>query len=166
MNKETKITVKTPLGNTEEEDTGAHLRQGTIEGAVLSANNIDKGVNEYLGDENDMNYGNLVIKSLIFQGDIASLSKTIETAQSKNNKMEAMLETKLLDLNILKSVVLVNGTKKFRSDTLEQLKCSPLTLSNKLMKLVDEYTYLGEVLHSGGLGASISVTISKRIGIF
>ena len=36
MNKETKITVKTPLGNTEEEDTGAHLGQGTIEGAILT----------------------------------------------------------------------------------------------------------------------------------
>ena len=35
MNKETTIKVKTPLGETEEAETGAHLGQGTVEGAIL-----------------------------------------------------------------------------------------------------------------------------------
>ena len=149
MNKESIIKVKTPLGYSEEAETKAHLGQGTVEGAVLSANSIDKGVDEYLGDENDINYGNLVVKSLIFQDDIASASKTIEAAQSKNNKIEAMLETKLLDLNSLKSVVLVTGTKQFKSDIKERMQQNPMTIYSKPMKIVNEYCYLEEVVHSG-----------------
>ena len=113
MNKENKIKVKTPLGMTDEAETGANLGQGTIEGAVLSAAGLDKGVEDYLDEENDVNYGEIVIKSLLFQDDIFSASKSIERAQAKNIKMEAMLESKLLDFNKTKSVCMVFGTKKF-----------------------------------------------------
>ena len=143
MNRKSKIKVKTPLGNTEEAETKAHLGQGTVEGAILSANSIYKGVGEYLGDENDINYGTLVVKSLLFQDDIASASRTIESAQSKNDKMEAMLETKLLDLNDLKSVVLVTGTDEFQKNFLERVNMTTLTIYKKPMKRVNEYSYLG-----------------------
>ena len=79
--------------------------------------------------------------------------------------METMLETKLLDLNMLKSVVLVVGKDKYKKEISSKLESTPLTLYNKPMKKVDEYVYLGEVIHSGGLSSSISATISKRIGI-
>ena len=108
---------------------------------------------------------NLVVKSLIFQDDIASASKTIDSAQAKNDKMEAMLETKLLDMNSLKSVVLITGTEQYKDSISNRIKHSPLTIYKEPMKQVTEYSYLGEIVHSGGLSASNTATISKRIGL-
>ena len=45
MNKNTRISVHIPVGVTEEKDTGEGLGQGTLDGAVVSAVNIDNEVN-------------------------------------------------------------------------------------------------------------------------
>ena len=50
MNEERIIKVKTNVGITEEEETGEGLGQGTVEDAPLSTANLDKGVDEYFGD--------------------------------------------------------------------------------------------------------------------
>ena len=50
LNKSTVISVNTPLGETSETDTGEGLGQGTVEGAVLSANSLDKGIQEFFHD--------------------------------------------------------------------------------------------------------------------
>ena len=79
--------------------------------------------------------------------------------------MEALLETKLLDLNETKTVFMILGSKKYKEETRKKLEETPLVLNNKPMKEVEKYSYLGEVLSSGGLSACNSETISKRIGI-
>ena len=53
LNENIKITVKTPVGNTEYEDTGNGLGQGTVDGAILSAVSIDKGVSEQFSEEEE-----------------------------------------------------------------------------------------------------------------
>ena len=50
MNKNTRISVQTPVGITEECDTGEGVGQGTLEGALVSAVNLDSGVNGYFHD--------------------------------------------------------------------------------------------------------------------
>ena len=50
MNKNTKISVQTPVGMTGEEDTGEGVGQGTLEGALVSAVNLDNGVNDFFYD--------------------------------------------------------------------------------------------------------------------
>ena len=47
MNKNTKIRVQTPVGLTEECDTGEGVGEGTLEGALVSAVNLDSGVNDF-----------------------------------------------------------------------------------------------------------------------
>ena len=159
------IKVKTPIGTTEEADTGATLGQGTIEGTILSSTSLSKGVEDFLDDENETNYGNVVVKELLFQDDIASASKSVETAQRKNKKVEALLETKLLDLNETKTVFMILGSRKYKEETRKKLDETPLVLNNKPMKEVEKYSYLGEVVSSQGLSACNTETISKRIGI-
>ena len=43
---------------------------------------IALGPADFLVDENDINYGNIVVKSLLWQDDIAAASNSIESAQS------------------------------------------------------------------------------------
>lgn len=58
MNKEIKIRVKTAVGMTEEVEVGDTVGQGTIEGALLSAVNIDCGVRDALKNSTkEISYG-------------------------------------------------------------------------------------------------------------
>jgi hypothetical protein len=111
MNKNTKISVQTPVGLTEESDTGERVGQGTLEGAIVSAVNLASGVND---SEHEVYYGGVEIKPLLFQDDVARLSSDIESVQTGNDKMEALAETKLLNFNLEKSGFKVIGNKKTR----------------------------------------------------
>ena len=60
MNQNIRIKVKTAVDETESEDIGQGVRQGTVDGAILSAVNLDNGVkeefhkhNESIEDENE-----------------------------------------------------------------------------------------------------------------
>ena len=46
MNKDTKIRVRTAVGETKEKDTGENIGQRTLEGAIIIAANIEYTVNE------------------------------------------------------------------------------------------------------------------------
>ena len=46
LNENTRISVVTPVGKSDECDTGETVGQGTLEGAVISAMSLDKGVEE------------------------------------------------------------------------------------------------------------------------
>ena len=48
MNSDTRIQIQTPVGPTKEKSTGETLGQGTVEGAIASAVNLDNGVGTFL----------------------------------------------------------------------------------------------------------------------
>jgi hypothetical protein len=107
MNKNTKISVQTPVGLTDECDTGEGVGQGTLEGAIVSAVNLDSGVNDFFHDsEYEVNYGGVDLQPLLFQDDVARLSADLAAVQMGNNKMETLAETKLLNYNLEKSCLL------------------------------------------------------------
>ena len=59
------------MGKSDECDTGETVGQGTLEGAVISAVSLDKGVEEYFGDsEDEIRYAGLRLQPLLFQDDI------------------------------------------------------------------------------------------------
>ena len=75
MNQNTRICVQTPVGMTEEQDTGEGVGQGTLEGALVSGVNIDKGVNEYFKDsEYEVSYGPVPLQPILYQDDVARMS--------------------------------------------------------------------------------------------
>ena len=101
LNKDTKITVKTCLGESKEADTGENIGQGTVEGAVISAASIDYTIAKFFDDsEAEISYGNLNLRPLIFQDDIARLSTSVNDAQVGNIKLSSCMESKLLDFNV------------------------------------------------------------------
>ena len=106
------------MGDTEERDTGEGWGQGTIEGALVSAVNLDNGVRDFFFDsEYEVSYGDLMLSPALFQDDVSRLCDDPVSVQMGNNKMEAMAETKLLDFNMDKScLIVISKKKKVRED--------------------------------------------------
>ena len=101
---------------------------------------------------------------LLFQDDISNVSDTIEEAQKANNKMEDLLERKLLSLNLDKSKFLVVGSNKARRKMIEKLEETPLMLGKSRMGMASEEKYLGVWL-SCTVSDSIAATVSHRLGL-
>ena len=164
MNRQTKIRVKTPVGPTDEVDTGEGVGQGTLEGAIVSAINLDNGVHDYFSDsEDELNYGDVRIQPLLYQDDVLRLATNIVSAQKGNDKMETLAETKLLDYNMDKSCFILFGSNKDRKKIEDELNEHPLVLYNKPMKQVKVEKYLGDFL-SHSLEDSVAETVKRRKG--
>ena len=166
MNKNTRISVQTPVGITEEQDTGEGVGQGTLEGALLSSVNLDNGVNEYFhNSEYEVSYGSLPLQPILFQDDVARMSLDLESAQMGNDKMEAMAESKLLNYNLDKSCFIIVGKIKARLEMQKQLQNCPLMLCGASMKEEKHAKYLGDWISCDGLADSVNVTVKKRKGL-
>ena len=132
LNENINITVKTPVGDSDSEDTGMNVGQGTADGATISSVNLDNGVKEAFDDvtliasdgESTEDNTNKEYKDMqhpvLFQDDLAKVSKSIDEAQRANNKMVDMMESKVLDFNLTKSCVIVMGEDKARKKLLNE----------------------------------------------
>ena len=70
-------------------------------------------VSDYFADStNKLSYADVQLGPCLYQDDVSLLSTDLESAQDANNRMEAMAESKLLDLNLDKLCLLVVGNKK------------------------------------------------------
>jgi hypothetical protein len=166
LNKDTRISVRTPVGDTEWRETGEGWGQGTIEGAIVSAVNLDNGVRDFFtGSEYEVSYGDMSLSPTLFQDDISRLCWDPVSAQMGNDKVEAMAETKLLDFNLDKSCIIIIGQGKSKDELEKQFKANPPLLYGKEMKIVTEEKYLRDQMSTGGLAASILATIKKRQGL-
>ena len=74
------------------------------------------------------------------------------------------METKLLDFNLDKSYVIVMGSKKNKIEIDKQMEINPLTLCGQKMKVLKKEKYLGDIICSEGLAASVQATVMKRKG--
>ena len=165
LNKDTVIKVNTAVGDTNEEETGENIGQGTLEGAHISASNIEYTVNEFFGNSNDdISYGEERLQPLLFQDDISRISTSLKAVQSGNDKMEAVMESKLLDFNHDKSVLIVMGSKKKKDMIEEEMMDCPPTLCGEVMKMTNSEKYLGDMISSDGLADSVTATVLKRKG--
>ena len=159
------MKVKTAVGDTDEEDTGEGLGQGTNEGALISASSIDFTVNEqFQNSPYEISYGDCYLQPLLFQDDIGRMTLTPEDAQMGNKKMESVMESKLLDFNLDKSCFMVIGNKKAQNVIQSKLDECPLTLCGTAMNSVKQEKYLGDQICAAGLAASVLATIEKMAG--
>ena len=166
MNRNSRISVQTPVGLSEKCDTGETVGQGTLEGAVISAVSLDKGIEEFFeGSEYEVVYAGLRLQPLLFQDDVSRLAYTPNDLQAGNDMLECMAESKLLDFNLTKSGYMQIGKKRSDSSYQEQLNSHPITLCGKPMPYVKEAKLLGDWLSDQGLSHSIAVTVRKRKGL-
>ena len=97
---------------------------------------------------------------IIFQDDLVKVNETREEAQIAKDKMEKLVESKLLSFNYNKCTCVVLGDKWARKKLVEELEANPLTLGGHTMKLVISEKYLGEFL-SINLTESVHTTVKK-----
>ena len=166
LNENTKFSVQTPLGLTEEAERGEGLGQGTMKGALVSSVSLDSGfMDKFASSEVETSYMSVRLQPLLFQDDVARISTSVASAQSGNVKMESVAECKLLDYNVDKSCFLVLGNKKETKKIDTQLNETPHLLCGTEMKRETKTKYLGDVLSSNGLADSVSETVKARTGL-
>ena len=143
LNKDKRISVRTRVGDTEWRETGEGWAQGTSEGAICSAVNIDNGVSDFFANsEYEVSYGDVQLSPTLFQDDISRLCWDPVSAQMGNDKVEAMAETKLLDFNLDKSCIIIIGKGKPRIEMEKKFSENPPLLYGQEMNIVTEDKYL------------------------
>ena len=71
LNKDTQIKVNTLSGVSEISCTGENVTQGSLSAALISANNLDRGINDHFkGSSHEVSYNNIRMQPLIFQDDL------------------------------------------------------------------------------------------------
>ena len=71
MNKDIRITVRTAVGDSNKELVGETVTQGSLEGAVISTNNISNGIEDFFKtSEHEVFYGTLKLQPFAFLDDI------------------------------------------------------------------------------------------------
>ena len=78
-----------------------------------------------------MSYGSVGMSPIIYQDDLARLATSVVSIQAGIKKVEACMETKLLDLHEDKSWYILFGKGKKMKELKDDLKSTPLTLYGK-----------------------------------
>ena len=165
MNKENQVKIKTSVGITESFETGPNVGQGSSGGGLISAINLDYSVNRFFfTSTHEIFFHDIRLQPLLYQDDLAKFSSSRMDAQAGNDKIEACMETKLLDFHQDKSCYLLIGNKKTKELISEELELCPLTLYGKLMKNKTFEKYLGDFIHSDRVSASADATVNDRHG--
>ena len=163
LNKNVTIKVQTPVGETESVDIGPTITQGSVDAAVISANNMSNGVEEAFEDSNsEIMYKELKLAPLVFLDDIGRMGDDRNSAQEANEKVEAMVDSKQLSLNLDKSSYMIFGNQKSRKKIRNQIKANPITLNGIVIKEEKKVKYLGDFLKHD-LSDSVHQTVIKRI---
>ena len=134
MNKNTHIRVQTPVGLSEEAETGETVGQGTLEGAIISSVSLDNGINDFFEEsEEEVCYSNLRLQPLLYQDDVVRLAPSLESLQYGNDRIVAVAESKLLDFHTDKSCFTVFGKKKDRERIIAEHQSNPVQLCGQNM---------------------------------
>ena len=161
LNKDTRITVRTPVGDSSPEELDEGMAKGSLDGAIVSSNSISKGLEGFFEDsEYEVSYGPLVLSCLSFQDDLFRLSFDPVNAQHGNDRLENLAETKLLNYNLTKTSITIVGEKRAREELRLKFENNNPTLYGKKVQIVDQATYLGDKLGTDA-SRSISLTIKK-----
>ena len=164
MNSKTSVSVKTPAGQTEYREAGELCGQGSAGAALASQLDIDLGVNSYFKSSRDeIKYGSVRVQPQEFQDDILHAVPDVSSTRITNIKLSMMLRERLLRCHPTKTCYLVFGNKNYKMKVKEELDNLPLMFGDFEMKEKESDVYLGDVLHSGGLAASVKATINRRI---
>ena len=165
MNSRTVIRVATPSGLTEAGEAGELCAQGSKGAALASQLDVDLGIKCYFENSTDeAHYGSVRIQPQIYQDDILRVAPTLGSARVGNTKLHMMLSERLLVCHPKKTCYVLYGTKKYKQRVREEVETCPLMFGSFEMKEKEQDLYLGDVLHSLGLAASVEATIAHRVG--
>ena len=164
LNQNTTVRVKTANGYTEWRKVGELLGQGSGGGAMASAANLDKGVDQYFrGSMDEIMYGCIRLQPLIFVDDVARVTTARDKAQAGNIKLDCLMNTKQLMLHPDKTCYLVLGKGDSYLKMENEIAVQPITCGEFEPKRKMQEKWLGDIFSSQGLDASVQATIEDRI---
>ena len=125
----TQIAVQTAFGITKNANVGDCIGQGTAVAGLISAANLDLGLQKYFNPidsnnpcKNVMYHGNVRIQPLSYQDDVGTTCANAEMAQLHANKLSKMLKEKTLRAHPDKSGVLLLGSEEYKEKIRQDLK--------------------------------------------
>ena len=163
LNNKTKISVLTPLGETEQATIMNGIGQGSFAAALASSLNIGCGVERITRGICSANIGELELNSLIFQDDIAKMNYSMEDSRKGARDVGRLLESKQLRANTSKSKFVVIGSKQSRTEILKDAASNPIMMGTTVIENSKSEKYLGDQIHEDGCEASIAATLDGRI---
>ena len=137
--------------------------QGGGGAALASALNLDLGLNSYFeGSLDEECYGTVRLQPLVYMDDTARASHSVNTMRAGNVKLAALMLEKQLEFHPKKSGYLIFGSEAFKAACRLEVQESPVLLGNITLKEKLTDKYLGDILNSMGLSASVDSTIKGR----
>ena len=153
------------MGLTDIGDCSETLGQGSHGGAIVSSANICDGITEFFeNSEDEISYGNTKINPCLFQDDVIRCTTTVAGAQAGLDRMEQVIESKLLDLHIDKTCHLIFANKENRNRIKQEIDKNPLIYKGNKIEEKQSEKWLGDVQHNSGNSDSIKATIRERAG--
>jgi hypothetical protein len=146
MNEESKITVKTPIGNTNSFNVPCVCKQGTVLIPPICSASIAECCEEH--KTGGASIGQLRIQSLAFMDDLMDMNTTVSDVHASHEETKFFSKKKKMPLNEDKCVVLAINSK-------HPHPMPVLSINNKILKIKDEATYLGDVFNSKGDNRSL-----------
>ena len=129
MNRDTTIKIKTPVGDTKERFVGDCVAQGTISAALVSANNLDRGLVKNFKDcENTVKYGNINILPLAYQDDIGDVVTNVMMIKEHAKRIDNLLAEKNLEAHKSKTGIAILGSKSYRDKCERDLNDNPVKI--------------------------------------
>ena len=112
LNKNNLIQIKTSVGTTSNFQTGKNVTQGSVGGGLISSINLDIPIRTFFKESlHEVKYGDIMMGPIIYQDDLARLAGNVVDAQAGIDKVEACMETKMLDLHDEKSCFLASKSR-------------------------------------------------------
>ena len=153
LNETCNITVKTPVGMTDEFTMSSIVQQGSVSGGALCVSSTAEISEEDLGKGYQI--GTAILKALAFVDDIATLNKNHRDTYQSHERVKWFSDKKRLLLNALKCLLLcINIGKK---DVTPRLM-----IGDTALKVVDSASYLGDVFNSAGTNEDLIIDRVKK----
>ena len=163
LNENTKISVKTSVGESKTAPIKDSVGQGSFGAAIVSSLNIGCAVDDLFKGVCTATIGLLILVCLILQDDIMQMSMTTKQARDGCQKIDEMLKEKLLSVNYDKSKYIILGKGNSRNKIVKELKKNPMMMGEAIIENSVCEDYLGDGIHEKGCEESITITVKKRI---
>ena len=164
LNCKTRISVVTSVGESDAVRIFDSIGQGSFWAAIASSLNIGTTIYDATEGETLTKLGHMPLNCLIFQDDIARLNTTLEQARRGATLIGDTLPKKKLKSNLKMSRYVLLGSEEFKERTRREAKENPLMMGSHIREESQEEKYLGDMVYTDGLAASILSTINKHLG--
>ena len=163
LNEETRISVRTSVGDSAEKSLLDCLGQGSAGASLVSSLNIGCAIEKTFRYNYTSRVGGQKLNSLILQDDISKMNDEVKQARDGCTKIDETLKKKLLSVNYDKSKYLLIGSNRFRKSVKKKLQKDPMTMGGVEIGHSEKEKYLGDIINERGCTESIQDTIKERI---